>query len=187
MMQEISGPAVRRRNRRWMVLMLLTPVCLGLIVALTFLTRGPAEPVVKPVVPAGYRAISDAYFGYAIPAAWKVNTTYSDVVGDIFYQGRDGWAAESLGVRTQPPTPGGSLPAATAAFAAPRPTPFSLGPALATHVTGTTVAYRYTATRPGGMRATVIHTWQRSTQTEIWLIVSAPDPVTATIVNSLRA
>jgi hypothetical protein len=49
------------------------------------------------------------------------------------------------------------------------------------------VAYRYTATRPGGMRATVIHTWQRSTQTEIWLIVSAPDPVTATIVNSLRA
>jgi hypothetical protein len=186
MMQEISGPLARRRNRRWMVLMLLTPVCFGAIAALTLLTRGPTEPVVKPIVPSGYRAISDPYFGYAIPAAWKVNTTYSDVNGDLFYQGQNGWAAESLTVRAQAPQPGEPMPAATASFAAPQPTPFTLGPAQVAHVPGTTVAYRYTATRLGGAQATVIDTWQEASQTEIWLIIAAPSNVTTTIVDSLK-
>src|SRR5690242_10076767 len=110
-----SERAVRRKNRRWMTLVAVPALVLGagaLVAAL--LSDSGGSPVHPVNVPAGFRAISDGYFAYAVPAAWSQSSAYTDDVGDLDLQGASGWAAEHLAGRTSPP---GSNEAAPEAFA----------------------------------------------------------------------
>lgn len=182
-----AAGSASKHNRRWLLLMLLCPVVVAIVVVLEILTPGTApEPVVHPTsVPAGYRAIADAYFGYAVPAGWKQQVSYTDANGDISYGGTGGWAAESLRVRATPPVPGQGAPAELGLFGETRPTPYTLSAPTPTSVPGTRVAYRLEMTRPGGFQAAVIEAWQAQSQTLLWLVVKADPSTTSTVVGSL--
>jgi hypothetical protein len=141
---------------------------------------------VRPVtVPPGYRAVSDSYFAYAVPADWSQNNAYTDNAGDLDTQGPSGWAAEHLEGRTSPPPPGEAPPSSFAVFGQIRPVPFHIGPATRISVKGATVAYRYTLTRPPGFQAVAINAWRVDSGAELWLLVHADARTTAAVIASL--
>jgi hypothetical protein len=180
--------AVRRRNRRWMTLVLAPSLLLGgaaLVAALLADTGGSS--VHPRVVPSGYRSVSDRYFAYAVPTSWIQNNAYTDDVGDLDTSGSTGWVAEHVAGRTSPPVAGEAPPASFATFGEPRPIAYHVGPATATQVKGATVAYRYILTRPGGFEATAIDAWQSGSEAELWLLVRADPATTAAVLTSLNA
>ena len=138
------------------------------------------------MVPAGYRAVSDGYFAYAVPSRWTLSTAYTDNVGDLDTAGNTGWIAEHVGARSAPPVPGEPAPATFATFGETLPVPYQLGPGVPTVVKGATLAYRYAFTRPGGFQATAVDVWQGRSGAEIWLLVRADAATTATILASLN-
>lgn len=179
--------ALRRRNQRWLFLLLLTPVVMTVLAVLAVTTKGPPEPSVPPrSTPVGYRAISDAYFGYAVPAGWGLNAAYSDGNGDFFYGGAGGWVGETIRIRPSAPIPGVDIPAQLSAFGQAHPSAVKLGAARPIDVPGVAVAYQYEVTRADGLRATAVEVWQRSSQTQAWLLVAADQPTSEAIVASFR-
>lgn len=183
-------------NRRWLVFFALSPVVVVIVVLLAVVTKGPPEPAVSPVsVPAGYRAISDAYFGYSIPSAWKENNTYTDANGDFFYQGpspaasggqeHGGWVGENVRIRDRAPVAGANAPAQLATFGQAGTVPYRLGPPRPVTVPGITVAYDYAITRANGFHATAREVWEGSSRTEMWMLVKADPTTTATILSSV--
>jgi hypothetical protein len=190
-MAPMASPSAARpaaqHNRRWLLLLLLCPVVVGIVVTLEILTPGSApEPTARPAsVPAGYRVIADAYFAYAIPAAWKQETNYTDANGDIFYGGAGGWAAESLRVQAKVPVPGQGAPAQLALDGEARSTPYTLSDPTPVVVRGSALAERFDMTRPDGFHAVVVEAWQAQSQTLLWLVVHADGPTTAAVQASL--
>jgi hypothetical protein len=179
--------ATRRRNRRWMSLVLFPSVAVGAVALIAAVVADSGSTSVHPVlVPAGYRAVSDGSFAYAAPIAWAQSAAYTDDVGDLDTQGATGWVAEHLGARTTPPTAAETPPASFATFGESRPTPYRLGPAAPTQVRGTSIAFRYSLTRPG-FQATAINAWQASTGAEIWLLIHADPATTSRVVASLSS
>ena len=121
--------ATARRNRRWMVLVLAPALVIGAIALVTTLAASSQGPSVHPIlVPAGYHAVSDGYFAYAVPSSWSQSGAYTDDVGDLDTSGQSGWAAEHLEARA---TPSGAAakppPTSFAAFGEPQPAPYHLG------------------------------------------------------------
>ncbi|MDQ2727337.1 MAG: hypothetical protein M3Y91_05640 [Actinomycetota bacterium] len=182
------GPSASRgRNRRWLVLLMLTPVIMTILAVLAFTTKGPPEPSVTPrSVPAGFKAISDAYFGYAIPSAWKESQAFTDANGDFFYQGRSGWVGENVRIRAARPVPGTDVPPQLATFGQGQPVPYQLGGAQPVTVPGVAAAWAYEVHRPNGFSATAIEVWQGSSQTEMWLLINAGPGVAPVIAASLQ-
>ncbi len=176
-----------RRTRTWMLLLLLTPVVLAGISLLTFTTGGPSEPTVQPVVvPAGYSAITDADFGYSVPKTYTQNLAWTDQNGDFFYGEPHAFVAETLLVSKVPPGPRTRPPASFESFGQPDPVPYSVGDGRTVRVPGTAYGYEEYVTRPGGYRALALEAWERSSSTELWLLVRAPATVTRTVIASLR-
>ena len=131
------------------------------------------KPGVAPLaVPAGYKAVSDGVFAYAVPSGWSTSSTYSDDAGDLDTAGPQGWVAEHVDTRTQAPILGETPPATFADFGQQKPTPYQVGGGQATRLSGMTVAFRYQITRPG-FRATAIDAWQSKSAAEIWLLIDA--------------
>jgi hypothetical protein len=179
--------ATQRRNRRLLTLVLVPSVLVGVVALIAALMASKSGPSVRPLhVPPGFHAVSDGYFAYAVPSSWSQSIAYSDDVGDLDTQGATGWAAEHVGARAHPPTPGETPPSSFAAFGEPRPTPYQIGRATPVSVAGASVAYRYLVTRPGGFHATAIDAWQRNTGAELWLLVDADPSTTSAILASLR-
>jgi hypothetical protein len=180
--------AIRRKNRRWMMVVAVPAVLVGTVALVATLLASSGGTTVRPrVVPVGYRAVSDGYFGYAVPTAWSQSNAYTDDVGDLDNQGPTGWAAEHLGARSSPPPAGEAAPASFATFGESRPVPYRLGPASPVRVKGAAVAYRYTLTRPGGFQAVAVDAWQATSGAEIWLLVHADPATTSAVVASLIA
>jgi hypothetical protein len=180
--------AVRRKNRRWMTVIVVPAVLIGVVALIASLEIGSGGSSVHPIhVPPGYRSVSDGYFAYAVPAGWSQSSAYTDDVGDLDTQGSSGWAAEHLGGRQAPPTAAETPPASFATFGESRPIPFQLGPASPVRVRGATVAYQYTLTRPGGFQAVAIDAWQASSGAQIWLLVRADPATTAAVIGTLNA
>jgi hypothetical protein len=116
--------AVRRKNRRWMTVIAVPALLLGAVALVAAIEVGSGGSPVQPVtVPAGYRAISDSYFAYAVPATWSENDAFTDDVGDLDYQGSSGWVAEHLGARTSPPVAGETPPHHSPSSDKRRPSP----------------------------------------------------------------
>jgi hypothetical protein len=180
-------PQRARRNRVWMVLLMLTPVCLAVVSLLTFATGGPNEPAVTPrVTPPGYYGITDAYFGYAIPKAYRQNTTWTDQHADFFYGRAPAFVAETLLETKKAPTATSRPPLSFQSFGEQSLMAYSLSGTHPVRVPGTTEAFEGTITRPGGYHAVAVDAWEQSTSTQIWLLVRAPAAVTAAVVDSLR-
>jgi hypothetical protein len=179
--------AFRRKNRRWLLVIVIPALFLGALALVATLALGSQGSSVHPAsVPPGYRAVSDGYFAYAVPAAWSQNDAYTDDVGDLDTQGPSGWAGEHLGARTTPPGPGETPPSSLAVFGEFRSTPYHLGPASRISVKGASVAYRYTLTRPQGFAAVAINAWQADSGADLWLLVHADPATTAAVVTSLK-
>ncbi len=170
-----------------MALLLLTPVCLAGISLLAFNTTGPPEPVVHPrSTPTGYRAITDAYFGYVVPSGFKQNTTWTDQNGDFFYGTPSAYVAETLLSPKHGPTAGSAPPPPFQAFGVPKPTPFSARGVHGVTVPGTHGAWQEQISRPGGFVATAVDAWEPATSSQIWLLVHAPPAVVRTVLASLK-
>jgi hypothetical protein len=179
--------AVRRKNRRWMSVVLLPSLLIGVVALIATVVASSSGPSVHPrVVPPGFRAVSDGFFAYAVPSSWSQSSAYTDNVGDLDNEGRSGWVGEHVGARPGPPVPGEAPPAALAAFGEPRPLPYRLGPATPIQVSGASLAYRYSLTRPGGFEATLVDAWQSGPGAEIWILIRADAPTTATVLSSLN-
>jgi hypothetical protein len=178
---------VRRRNRQWFVILGVPAIVLGVAALAAAIVADQSSPSLRPVdVPSGFKAISDGSFAYSVPTGWSTNDLYSDDVGDLDTAGATGWAAEHLGVRATPPVRGETPPTALRAFGLAVPTSFDISTATDTTVTGTTTAYRYEVTRPGGFEAVAVDAWQQASGAEMWLLIHAPPTVTAQILASLR-
>lgn len=173
-------------NRKWLLIIFVTPL-LVVVIALVAFTVGPSEPSVQLTPPAGYQAITDAYYAYAIPSAWSQDPTGTDNNGDFYYRGSGGWVGETLRIRDTPPALGESPPPALASFGQLRATPYQLTSGSVATVPGADAAWSYDLVRPGAAPDRVIDAWVRSSRTEIWLVVSAGAPASSTIVSSLRA
>jgi len=182
------APGQVRRTRSWMLLFLLTPVCLAVVVWISVGSGGPVEPVVHPVTtPPGYRAITDAYYGYAVPRGYRPNGTWTDANGDFLYgTPAHGWVAETMLITKRRPAATTAPPASFEAFGERKPTPFRVSGGHPVRVADTTFAYEVDITRPGGWHAVAVDTWLRDSSTQMWLLVHAPPAVTRTVVASLR-
>lgn len=178
---------LRRRNRRLMGWVAIPGLLLGAAALAATLAAGSGPPAPRPLsVPAGYQAVNDGVFAYSVPRAWAKNLEYSDDTGDLDYSGTDGWAGEYLGARRTPPAAGERPPASFSVFGENRPAPYTVGPAQRITVPGTTVAFRYELTRPGGFDAVAVDAWQSSSGAEIWLLVHAAPTVTSAVIGSLN-
>jgi len=178
--------ASRRRNRRWLALVLGPSLVIGAAALIAALVASSDGPSLHPVhLPVGYQAVSDGYFAYAVPSGWSQSAAYTDDVGDLDTQGQTGWVAEHVGARADAPTVGETPPASLATFGESRPVPYRMGPATPTRVSGATVAYQYSLTRPQ-FQATVIDAWQASSGAEVWLVVHADAATTAIVLSSLN-
>jgi hypothetical protein len=180
--------AVRRRNRQWFLVVAIPAVVLGVAALIAAIVADQSVPSVRPLsVPFGYKAISDGVFAYAVPSSWSTNNLYSDDVGDLDTSGSSGWVAEHVDARASPPIEGEAAPKAFRDFGVDAPSPFHIGAAQPVRVPGTTIAFRYQITRPGGFRATAIDAWQSSSGAEIWLLVDAPQGTTAKILGTFTS
>jgi hypothetical protein len=179
--------ALRRRNRRWLLVVAIPALIVGAVALLTSILASSSSPSVKPLsVPAGYKAVTDGYFGYAVPSTWSTNDLYTDDVGDLDTSGTTGWAAEHVDVRTTPPAPGERPPASFATFGQGRATPFAVGEPQPTKVAGAQVAYRYLITRPG-FSAAAIDAWESSSGAELWMMVEGSPATTEAILSTVQA
>jgi hypothetical protein len=171
-----------------MTLVLVPSLVLGGAALVAALVADSGGSSVHPqVVPPGYRAVSDGLFAYAVPSKWAQSNAYTDNVGDLDTAGPAGWVAEHVDGRVNPPVAGEAPPASFTTFGESRPTPYRLGSATATQVKGAAVAYRYTLTRPGGFAATAVDAWQSRSGAELWLLIRADAPTTASVLRSLNA
>jgi hypothetical protein len=179
---------IRRRNRQWFMVIAIPAAVLGVAALVASIVADQSTPSVQPVtVPAGYKAVSDGVFAYAVPAGWSTNDLYTDDVGDLETSGSTGWVAEHLGPRPSPPVSGETPPPAFEVLGVNKPTPFQIGGAEPIRVPGAATAFSYQISRPGGFRATAVNAWQASSGAEIWLEVDAAPAMTARILSTFRA
>ncbi len=192
---ERPRPARTRRERRgirgWMLLMLLTPASLGVVIAFALGAAGPPPPPgpsVRPLsVPAGYRAVANPYFGFAVPASYRPNAAWTDSNGDFFYgDPLHGWVAETLLVARRSPTAATRPPVTFRFFAEGRSTPYTLSGGHPVHVAGASFAWELDVHSRAGWRAVALDTWSRRSSTEMWMLVRAPGPVTRAVLASVR-
>jgi hypothetical protein len=176
----------RRRNRFWLVgitVATLTMLAVGFYIGNR--TAGPAPPT-PSLVPAGYKSVADNYFAYAVPSRWATSSLYSDFAGDLYNGDSSGWAAESVSARITAPVLGEPRPKSFEAFGEDPPRPYQISRGHPIAVTGATVAFEYTITRPGGFTATAVDAWQASSGAELWLLIDASSATTAEILSTLR-
>ena len=179
---------VRRRNRQWFLVIAIPAAVLGVIALIASIVADQSTPSVKPVtVPAGYKAVSDGIFAYAVPRACATNDFFTDDAGDLETSGTTGWVAEHVDARAVAPAAGETPPYALEALGANKPTPFDISTAAPIRVPGAATAFSYEITRPGGFRATTVNAWQASSGAEIWLEVDASPATTARILSTFQA
>jgi hypothetical protein len=167
-----------RKTRRWLLLLLLTPLCLFGISILAFGTSGPPEPVVHPrVTPPGWQAVTDAYFGYAVPAGYKQNTTWTSQNGQFFYGVPKAYVAETESILKTSPSATTPPPAAFRSFGEPTLSSYSAGPAHRISLPGVRIAFERTIT---------VDVWEKDTTTQAWLLIHAPAAVASQVIASFQ-
>lgn len=175
--------ALRRRNRRLLLLVSVPAVIVGAAALIAAVVASSSSPSVKPSgVPAGYKAVTDGYFGYAVPSGWSTNDLFTDAVGDLETSGSGGWVAEHIGVRSTPPAPGETPPSSLRTLGI-----VHLESGQPITVPGAQAAYRYSFAATGGPAGVAVNAWQASTGAELWVVVDAPPGVTSQILASLKA
>ena len=170
---------LRRRNRRLMLFIAIPAVVVGVVALIAALLADNSSPKVTPAsVPAGYQAVSDGYFGYAVPSGWSTDSLFTDNVGDLETSGSSGWVAEHLAPRDTPLSAGAPPPSVFRALGVTSPA----SPERTVPVSGAAGAYLY---RFGDK--TAVDAWRSSAGTEVWILISASPQITSQILSSLRA
>ena len=170
---------LRRRNRRLMLFIAIPAAIVGIAALIAAVVASTSAPRVSPAsVPAGYKAVSDGYFGYAVPSGWSTNSLFTDNVGDLETSGSAGWVAEHLSARDMALTAGAPPPAAFRTFGVTSPRP----PQETIPINGAASAYLY---KFGDK--TAIDAWRSSTRTEVWVLISASPAITSEIISTLKA
>jgi hypothetical protein len=181
------APPQVRRNRRWLLVLAIVPVAVAIVSVFVNLSGGAPEPVVHPLrTPPGYQAVTDAYFGFAIPKRWPQNGSLSDPNGDFYYNGAGGWVGESERIAKASPGPSTPVPEALWAYGVTTPTKFASSGGHRINVPGTNFAWAVTLTRPDGSTSQAVDVWERNSQTEAWLVVHASPAVERTVLGSLQ-
>lgn len=175
--------ALRRRNRRLLLMISVPAVIVGAAALIAAVVASSSAPSVKPSqVPAGYKAVTDGYFGYAVPSNWSTNDLFTDAVGDLETSGGSGWVAEHVGVRSTPPVPGEAAPSSLRSLGT-----VASGGGQSIAVPGAQTAYRYGFSPTNGPAGVAVDAWQASTGAELWLVIEAPPGITSEILASLKA
>lgn len=178
--------STRRRNRFWLVaITVVTAIMLAAGYYIGNRTAAPAPPT-PARVPPGYKAVADGYFAYAVPKGWATSSLYSDFAGDLYNGQASEFAAENLSARMTAPVPGEPRPKSLEAFGEDPPEPYQISGARPITVTGATVTYEYTISRPGGFTATAVDAWLASPGAELWLVIHASPATTDEILSTLR-
>jgi len=179
--------AQRKHNRRLLLTIAIPAVVLGVAALIASIVADASTPSPHALlVPAGYHAVGDGVFSYAVPDGWSKNDAYSDDAGDLETSGATGWVGDHLTARPTPPAPGEAAPQVFESFGQDRPTPFAIGNPVKIQVPRTTIAYRYDITRPGGFTATAVDAWEPSSGAELWLIVQADPQTTDRVISTLN-
>lgn len=180
--------ALQKKNRRWILIVSVPAILIGVAALIAAVVADKSSPSVRPLsVPAGYKAVSDGIFAYAVPSSWSTSSLYSDNVGDLDTAGSTGWAAEHVDTRATAPPLGNPPPVVFQAFGENKPTPFQVGAGQPAGVAGAAAAFRYEISRPGGFGAVALDVWQSNSGAELWLLVHAPASTVAQILGTLRA
>ncbi len=174
-------PADRRRVWKWLALLALSPLCAGVVVWATFGLNG-AYPTVKPPVPAGWQAISGIYASFSVPKSWTLQEALSDSVGDVYYSGHGGGAGESVIAAGKTPSPNAPTHQIVGVFLQEHYTVLSISPYKLTRAT---VAWRYRFKLQDGTSAAALLAWARSSDSEVWLVVSPRDATTEKVLSTL--
>lgn len=178
----------RRRNRQWMVLLLVVPLVVGGITLAAWEGSGTTGPALQPSrVPAGYRPVTAAPLVYPIPRAWTQSAAYSSDNGDFYFAGPGGWVGEAVGIQSTLPTAGRDRPPQLGLFGAPTSRRYTLGPPHPLRISGMDRAWSFPLTRPHGFTALAIEAWQRSSHTVAWIVIRANRATTHDVVTSMRA
>ena len=178
----------RRSNRRWLVgLAILGIGILAAALAATAVANSNEPSGPRQVPPTGYQTVNDGYFSYVVPKTWTNNGSFTDGTGDVENSGPTGFAAQHIALVKDPPTLGETPPVSLQALGTAHPEPFTLSDGHPVQVKGASIAFAYTATRPDGFKASVIDAYDYRAAVELWLVVSSPADVTATVLNSLEA
>lgn len=176
-----------KRNRRLLLSIAIPAVFLGIGALVAAILADSGTPRPHPLfVPAGYHAVGDGVFSYAVPNSWSKNDAYSDDAGDLETSGQTGFVGDHLTARATAPLPGEAAPQVFQSFGQGQPTAFAVSAPTETRVAGATTAYRYTISRPGGFSATAIDAWESSNGAELWLLVDASPQVTDQLVATLK-
>lgn len=178
---------VAARNRRWLLAMLVLPLLVAAAAVYATSQASGSIPQVPPLsVPRGFRAITDPYFGYAIPASYHPNANWTDTNGDTFYGSPGAFVAETISARSAAPTASTRPPATFAAFGERRATAYSLSGGHPVSVPNAQFAYEVHVSRPGGWHAVAVDTWLADSSTQMWLLVRSPAVITQSVIGTLR-
>lgn len=179
--------AQRKHNRRLLLTIAIPAFILGIAALIASILADAGAPSPHPLfVPAGYHAVGDGVFSYAVPNNWTKNDAFSDDAGDLETSGTTGWVGDHLTARATAPAPGEAPPQVFESFGQGQPTAFEIGNPVRIQIPRTSVAYRYDITRPGGFTATAVDAWESSSGAELWLIVHAPPQATAELISTLN-
>ena len=173
-------PKDRRRLLFWVAFLGITPICLGVVVWAALDLNGNYPTVASPV-PHGWQSVPGVYASFSAPRSWALNQSMSDSAGDVYYSGPGGAAGESV-------VQSGSMPSTTRLptivstylvkqFEVAHPSPYKLH--------GATEAWEYTFHLAGGDEGAGVLAWVKSTQSEIWLIVTPVDSTTREVLSTL--
>jgi hypothetical protein len=177
----------RRSNRRWMVGLAVGGIAiLAGALAATAIANGNQPSGPRQTAPPGYQTVYNDYFSFVVPKTWTNNGSFTDGAGDVENSGPTGFAAQHIDFLRTPPTLGQTPPAAFQSLGTAHPAPFTLSGGHPVQVKGASTAFAYTATRPGGFTGSVIDAYDYRAAVELWLLVSGPADVTATVLNSLE-
>ena len=122
--------ATRRRNRRWMGLVLAPSLVIGAVALIVAVVASSGRPVRAPG-PGAVRLSGRQRRLFCLRGSvnWSQSSAYTDDVGDLDTQGQSGWAAEHVGARASPPSAGETPPTLVCHLrrAAGRPVPDGAG------------------------------------------------------------
>jgi hypothetical protein len=179
----IDPPNKQDRQRKWLWLSFLAfcPICLGVVLWAALDLNGN-YPTVKPPVPSGWQAVPGIYASFSVPAAWSLDQEMSDSNGDVYYSGPGGGVGESVAQANAAPNPSGPLPTVVGTFLE---APYHVTSVNKITLKHATRAWSYQFHLVDGRTASGVMAWVRSTQSEIWLILSPVSPTTEKALSTL--
>ncbi|MGO9661287.1 MAG: hypothetical protein ACLP7F_23400 [Acidimicrobiales bacterium] len=171
----------RRRLLAWVVLLTLTPICVGVVIWAALGLNGN-YPTVAPPVPRGWQAVPGVYASFSVPRDWTLQQFMSDAAGDVYYAGAGGGAGESVTEADVPPLPRAALPQIVETFLGGHYRVLSVRPF---HLARAALSWQYQFRLADGKEGLGTMAWVRTTESEVWLVGLPASATTKRILSTL--